>query len=184
MNFLKTIELQYKHLKALSLCKAKSDVRFYLCGIYLGDGFMASTNGHIALIIDEENLNGFDLILPNEAVNSLIRKVGNNPKVKTINLHQLDDEYWVLDHQGSLELFKPIDGKFPDIKHVDIEKPKDIQFKDYPKFNFEYLDIFMKVYKTLGCKGLSPTIYPTTEEKPAYVELDSSSHGLLMPMRL
>ena len=60
MKFLKTIELQYGDLKAASLCKAKNDVRFYLCGIYLGDGFISATNGHVALIINEENLNGFD----------------------------------------------------------------------------------------------------------------------------
>lgn len=50
MEFKKTIELQYDNLKATALCKAKNDVRFYLTGIYIGDGFVAATNGHMALI--------------------------------------------------------------------------------------------------------------------------------------
>lgn len=182
MKYLKTIELQYKDLKAAALCKDKNDVRFYLTGVYLGDGFIASTNGHVALIIDEENLKGSDLIIPAESIDSLIKKVGNNPIFKTVNLHQLDDGFWLLDHNGSYELFKPVDGKFPDIKRIDIDKPKDIQFKEYPSFDFNYLNLFLKVGKIFGLNN-SPTIYPTTETNSAYVELTDKAHGLLMPRR-
>jgi len=182
MKYLKTIEIQYKDLKAASLCKAKNDVRFYLTGVYLGNGFIASTNGHIALIIDDENLDGMDLIIPAEAIDSLIKKVGNNPIFKTVNLHELDEGFWLLDHNGSYELFKPVDGKFPDIKKIDIEKPKEIQFKEYPNFDFNYLNLFLKVGKVLGL-NTSPTIYPTTETDRAYIELIGNAHGLLMPRR-
>lgn len=182
MKFIKTIELQYKDLKAASLCKAKNDVRFYLCGVYLGDGFLASTNGHVGLIIDEPNLNGFDLIIPSETIDSLIKKVGNSPMLKTVELHKLDDDFWLLDHNGSFELFKPLDGKFPDIKKIDIEKPKDIKFKDFPVFDITYLNLFLKVGKVLGL-SISPTVLPTTETGCAYVDITDKAHGLLMPRR-
>lgn len=182
MNFLETVEIKYCDLKAASLCKAKNDVRFYLCGVYLGDGFIASTNGHVGLLIDEENLKGFDLIIPSETIDSLIKKVGNTPILKNVNLHKLEDGFWLIDHNGSYELFKPIDGKFPDIKKIDIEKPTNIQFKEYPSFDFVYLNLFLKVNKALGF-NTSPRIYPTTERTTAYVELTDKAHGLLMPKR-
>lgn len=76
MKFIKTLELQYKNIKAAALFKASRDVRFYLCGVYIGDGFIASTNGHAALICDEPETVGMDLIIPAETINSLIKKVG------------------------------------------------------------------------------------------------------------
>lgn len=182
MKFLTTVELQYKDLKAAALCKAKSDVRFYLCGVYLGDGFIASTNGHVGLIIDEESLSGYDLIIPAETIESLVKKVGNTPMLKTVNLHQLEDGFWLLDHNGSYELFKPIDGKFPDIKKIDIPKPKEIMFKEFPIFDITYLNLFLKVAKTLGLNH-SPNVLPTTETGCAYVDITDKAHGLLMPRR-
>lgn len=183
MRFIKTVELQYCDLKAAALCKAKNEVRFYLCGVYLGDGFISATNGHVALIINEENLKGFDLIIPSETIDSLVRKVGNTPMLKQVNLHQLEDGFWLLDHNGSYELFKPIDGKFPDVKKIDIQKPIEIQFKEYPSFDFVYLNMFLKVNKALGF-NVSPRVYPTTENGAAYVELTEKAHGLLMPRRI
>lgn len=182
MEFKKSIELKYKNIQAAALCKAKFDVRFYLCGIYVGDGFVASTNGHILLICEEPEANGMDLIIPSEAIDSLIKKVGKNPIFKTIFLHQVDEEYWLLQHVESYELFKPVDGKYPDVKRVDLKKPTDIQFKEYPRFNLEYLTIFQKVAKIFNI--FSPYIYPTTENDRAFIEITDNVHGVLMPCRL
>lgn len=181
MNFIKTIELQYKNLKAAAMFKASRDVRFYLCGIYVGDGFIAATNGHAALICEEGDTTGMDLIIPSETINSLLKKVGNKPAVKTTSLHQIDGEYWLLDHSGSYELFKPVNGKYPNIKKVDIAKPTDIQFKEYPRFNLEYLALFQKA--SLVYDKQYPTIYPTTEHDRAFIEITDNVHGILMPMR-
>ena len=64
--------------------------RFYLCGIHIGDGLMASTNGHIALVVESPETIGMDLIVPAETIDSLVKKVGNNPMMKTVDLHQLE----------------------------------------------------------------------------------------------
>lgn len=182
MKFKKTIELQYKNLKAAALCKAYRDVRFYLCGVYVGDGFIASTNGHMALLCNEGDAKGMDLIIPGEAINSLIKKVGNSPIGEITKLHQIDKEFWMLDHSGTMEIFRPVEGKYPDIKRIDIEKPSDIQFKDFPHFDFTYLGIFQKVAKIY--KQGRPLVYPTTEHARAYVEITENVHGLLMPCRI
>ncbi|MFW1996739.1 hypothetical protein ACG904_17585 [Acinetobacter guillouiae] len=182
MEFKKTIELQYDNLKATALCKAKNDVRFYLTGIYIGDGFVAATNGHMALICIEPDTVGMDVIIPGDAIDSLIRKVGNKSKIKTTLLHQIDDEFWCLNHGGNFEMFRLIEGKYPDIKRVDIPKPTEIQFKEFPSFNFTYLGIFQKVAKIY--KQGYPFIYPTTERDRAYIEITENVHGILMPCRI
>ena len=182
MKFKKTIELQYDNLKATALCKAKNDVRFYLTGVYVGDGFVAATNGHMALICIEPDTVGMDVIIPGDAIDSLIRKVGNKTKIKTTLLHQIDDEFWCLNHGGNFEMFRLIEGKYPDIKRVDILKPEDIQFKEFPRFNFEYLVIFQKIAKVFN--RISPVIYPTTENDRAFIEITDDVHGILMPFRI
>lgn len=182
MEFKKTIELQYDNLKATALCKAKTDVRFYLTGVYVGDGFIAATNGHMALLCNEPDSVGMDVIIPGDAIDSLIRKVGNKSKIKTTLLHQIDDEFWCLNHGGNFEMFRLIEGKYPDIKHVDIPKPTEIQFKEFPSFNFTYLGIFQKVAKIY--KQGYPFIYPTTERDRAYIEITENVHGILMPLRV
>lgn len=182
MEFKKTIELQFDNLKATALCKAKSDVRYYLTGIYVGDGFVASTNGHMALLCNEPDSVGMDVIIPGDAIDSLIRKVGNKSKIKTTLLHQIDDEFWCLNHGGNFEMFRLVEGKYPNIKRVDIPKPTNIQFKDYPRFDLTYLGIFQKVAKVFR-QGY-PIIYPTTETNSAYVEITNDVHGILMPCRI
>ena len=102
--------------------------------------------------------------------------------MKTVELHQLEDGFWLFGHNGSYELFKPIEGKFPNIKRIDIKKPEKITFTDYPIFDINYLTTFLKAGKVFGMKT-SPVVYPTTEKECAYVELTDRTHGLLMPLR-
>ena len=180
MKILKTTELNYDDLRALSLCKAKQEVRFYLMGVCIAEGFMAATNGHLALIVDSEELIGFDLIIPAEPLDSLIKKLGRNPLIKTVQLHKMTEGFYLLECNGSYELFKPVDGKFPDIKRIDIEEPTEVRFETYPYFNLDYLNVCRKIgqiYKT------SPHFMPTSTEGVAYIKIKSNVHGLLMPMR-
>lgn len=182
MEFKETIELEYNNIRSTALCKAKNDVRFYICGVYVDDGFIASTNGHILLMCEEPETKGMDLIIPAEAIDSLIKKVGSNPSSEKVLLHRIDEEFWCLEHIGSFELFRPVEGKFPDVKRVDIQKPTDIQFKEYPRFNLEYLNVFQKVAKIY--KVAFPYIYPTTENDRAFIEITNDVHGVLMPCRI
>ena len=183
MEFKETFELDYADLQACSLFKATSDVRFYLMGVYVGGGIIAATNGHCCLICNVPEVDGLDLIIPAESINSLIRKVGKKPRIKTVLLHKLDDGYWLLDHVGSYELFKPIDGKFPNVKRVDIPKPEKYPDAGFPQFNFDYLRDFQKAADAYLGRGAMPKLFPTSLNGVCYVEINDRVHGLIMPLK-
>lgn len=183
MKFVKEIELKYDDLRACALFKAKQDVRFYLCGVYVGGGMVAATNGHTLLICDEPEAKDLDLIIPAEAIKSIIAKVGTKPMLSTIELKQTDSGYWLLKHFNSLELFLPVEGKYPDVKRVDIPKPEKYTAESFPQFDFGYLSDFRKVAQIYGTKASQPKLFPTTANDRCYVEIDERVHGVLMPLR-
>lgn len=188
MKFKKTVELQYQDLQSCALFKASNDVRFYLCGVYVGAGAIVATNGHTMLLCDEPEVIDLDLIIPKEAIDYFIRKVGKNPKVKKVSLRQID-EYWMLKHinqhgHESIEVFYPVTGKFPDFKRVDIPKPEQYAAKNFPRFNFDYLGLFRKAAVMHGGVADQPTLMPTSVEGSCYVEINDRVHGIIMPMRI
>ena len=184
MKIKKTVELQYKDLQACSLFKASNDVRFYLCGVYVGDGAVVATNGHTMLICDDPNAADLDLIIPKETIDSLLRKVGKRPKFTTVQLHQLEDGFWLLEHIGSYELFKPVDSKYPAWRRVDMKKPKKYTAESFPQFNFDYLNDFKKVAHIYsGNTVAQPKLFPTTANDRCYVEINDRVHGVIMPLR-
>lgn len=179
-----THELQYKDLQASMLFTANQDVRFYLMGVYVGKGVVAATNGHALILCDEPEAKDLDLIIPKYIIKSLCTKVGKKPNIQTVLLHDVGGGFWLLQHAGSdsYELFKPIDGKFPDIKRVDIPKPEKYTAESFPDFDFDYLNLFLKACRVYN--GYShPKLFPTTENDRCYVEIDDRVHGVLMPRR-
>lgn len=181
MEFLKQVSVKYSHLQAALLFAAKIDVRFYLTGVLVKDGMVAATNGHCALICNSDDVSGMEIIIPRIAIESLIKKLGKNPMQDVITISQIDKEFWLMDYKNDVfEMFKPIDGKFPDISRVDIAKPSEAP-KEFVHWNLDYLHMFMKCAKTL--KVLYPKFFPTAHDKSTYVELNEEVHGILMPIR-
>ena len=182
MKFKKEFEIKYSHLKAAFLFSAKFEVRFYLVGVLLKDGMIAATNGHAALICDAPDVPNVELIIPRETIDSLIKKLGSKPKKDILTVRQIDDEFWLIDYQyGIFEFFRPIDGKFPDIKRVDIQKPTEPP-KEFVQFNLDYIQMFIKAAKVLNITY--PMFYPTGANTTSYVELTNDVHGILMPIRV
>lgn len=181
MEFIKQVTVKYSHLQAALTFAAKNDVRFYLTGVQVKDGMIAATNGHAAIICDSDDAQDLEIIIPRIAIESLIKKLGKKPIYDLINISQVDEEFWLMDYMDDVfEIFKPIDGKFPDIKRVDISKPTQppTQFVHY---NFEYINLFLKCAKTLNVAF--PKFYPSETGKAVYVELCDDAHGILMPLR-
>lgn len=182
MEFLKTYSLPYQDLQACLIFTAKQDIRFDLCGIYVGQGIIAGTHGHAALICEAPEVEDADLIIPREAIISLIRKLGKSKSIKSVALHKIDDDFWLLQHADVLEIFRPISGKFPDIKRVDIPKPERYTAEEFPTFNFDYL-LDIRKAASIYMGFVAPKIYPTTSNGTAYIEINDRVHGLLMPAR-
>ncbi|AWW07717.1 MAG: beta clamp protein [Podoviridae sp. ctbh1] len=181
MEFIKQVTVKYSHLQAALPFAAKQDVRFYLTGVLVKDGMVAATNGHCALICNSDDVSDMEIIIPRIAIESLIKKLGKNPMHDVITISQIDKEFWVMDYKNDVfEMFKPIDGRFPDIGRVDISKPSEAP-NQFIHWNLDYLHIFMKCAKTL--KVLYPKFFPTAHDKATYVELNEEVHGILMPIR-
>ncbi|MDM1019665.1 hypothetical protein QSV37_04980 [Acinetobacter sp. VNK23] len=181
MEFLKQVTVKYSHLQAALPFAAKQDVRFYLTGVLVKDGLIAATNGHCALICDANEVNDMEIIIPRIAIESLIKKLGKKPMYDSVTISQIDKDFWLMDYMNDVfEMFKPIDGKFPDIARVDITKPVAAP-NEFVHWNLDYMHIFMKCAKTL--KVLYPKFFPTAHNKATYVELCEDAHGILMPLR-
>ncbi|WP_284085131.1 hypothetical protein [Acinetobacter haemolyticus] len=181
MEILKQVTVKYSHLQAALPFAAKNDVRFYLTGVLVKDGMIAATNGHCALICKSLDVHDVEIIIPRIAIESLIKKLGKFPRYDQVTISQIDKELWVMDYLNDVfEMFRPIDGKFPDIARVDINKPDEAP-NEFVHWNLDYIHIFMKCAKTL--KVLYPRFFPTSHNQPTYVELNDEVHGILMPIR-
>lgn len=180
----KQIKFPYKYLQACLPHTANREVRFYLCGVYLGDGYMAATDGHRLIIIDDECFNGCDYIISREVINFFIKKCGKNPIVKDVTLTLMKDGFNILELMGTYEYFKFIDGKFPDIKKVDIKKPE--KSESHPKLNPKYLLDFVRSARLLTGSNHIDAVDMFTRGKsdPVYIELSDNAHGILMPLRV
>jgi len=181
MEFIKQVTVKYSHLQAALLFAAKNDVRFYLTGVLVKDGMIAATNGHVALVCDSHDAQDLEIIIPRIAIESLTKKLGKYPRYDAITISQIDNEFWLMDYINDVyEIFKPIDGKFPDVKKVDVVKPTKPP-SSFVHYNLEYINLFLKCAKTL--KVFCPKFFPSDEGKAVYVELCDDAHGILMPLR-
>ena len=181
---MKEIVFNYDYLRACMPYTANRDVRFYLCGIYLGDGFMSATDGHKMILIEDECFKGCDYIIPKESVDFFIKKLKANPMEKQVTLKVGDDGFNIMGLMGCYEYFKFIDGEFPDLKKVDIPKPEKSEGR--PIFNIKYLSDILKSYRILNDSnhqdGLD--ILCNGDVNSAYIELTENAHAILMPMRI
>ncbi len=181
MDLLATYTLRYDDLRACLLFSAKSDPRSYLQSIQVGHGLVCATNGHMVLICDEPEAVGFDVLIPSAVVKSFIAKLGTKRDF-FVNLSQVSSEFWLLHHYECYELFKPLEGKFPDIKKVDMPKPESYESKQFPLLNFDFLMVFHKA-SAIYLKMPAPRIYPTSTNGNVYIEINDRVHGIICPMR-
>lgn len=187
------IELPFEYLAAAVLSAANQDVRFYLCGVKVGNGLVAGTNGHTAVIIQDESLKDVpEMIIPKETINWLIKKVRKSNVGKfTAHISDLDGmegtKVIKLDNGmgwTEYEVFKPIDGKFPDVMRVLVVRSESAAVA--PQFNFDYIKIMAEAMKTLTGAPISTirAFYGEKANDVVYFPLGRENyHGLVMPMR-
>jgi len=187
-----TIELPFEYLAAAVLSAAHQDVRFYLCGVMVGNGLVAGTNGHTAVIIQDDGLKDIpQIIIPRETIEWLIKKVRkSNVRKFTANISDLDGmdgtKIIKLDNGKGwfeYEIFKPIDGKFPDVMRVLVIRDQSAAVA--PMFNFDYIKLMAEAGKILTGSPVSTirAFYGEKANEAVYFPLATNCHGLIMPMR-
>ena len=77
---LKRVSNQVQPFKSSLLVCRKNDVRFYLVGVLVKDRMIAATNGHSLLICDSPDVPDVEIIIPRDAIDSLIKKLDHFQK--------------------------------------------------------------------------------------------------------
>ena len=153
---MENINIPIRLLKAALICTAKQDARWYLTGVAIKDGAVSSTDGHRMFTCEIDAPKEHEIIIPRDALTAFLKQV----KKEHLNLHaqliQVKDEVYKLQvvnlKKGELlfveQLFKPIDGKFPDVKKV---IPDPIKRQEcMPYYEWKYLVDFQKIAEILG----------------------------------
>ena len=185
------LKLNYNHIWAVSHFMAKSDIRFYLCGMLVDGENLVATDGHAMGICSMEHNDDFKqqykngLIIPSYAINSLVRKLGKPVGIKKnreIDLLKINDKFFVLTNNlDAHEYFSAVDGRYPDYKRVDMPKPTIVP-KSVVILDSKYLIKFNKVADGIG--KVRPVIYFGEDDKKAcYVEISENMHCIVMPLR-
>ena len=180
------ITIDHSVVKALLICAAKQDVRYYLKGVCVdaranGDVVLVATDGHRLLAypvaVDAiEALAPGQYIIPREALEAVKPcKAGRRVLPITIEI----DTAKGLENKitGATSAVTPlIDGKFPDWRRV---LPKTVS-NEPAQYQAEYLGDFGRIAELFGTK--QPHIH-YNGSSAAIVGNLGAALGVLMPMR-
>lgn len=171
--------IETNELKALLLCAAKKDIRYYLNGILFESTphgiIAASTDGHRLLCINlpNENVQGVNALVPRELIEAAV-------KTKAIVIQvTLEGQNVTLSSAGQNVSGALTDGKFPDYRRVIPEKVSGEQGNE---FNNAYLVDFDKVGSLVN--GGKASVLQNGPGMSALVHFDNQNViGVIMPMR-
>ena len=106
---------------ALSATPKKPDIRYYLNGLNITRTHVSGSNGHVlchinayANDIPEDHDN---IIIPIETIKALLKKVGTKHDYFEVGIFLINDRY-ELSCMNQVEVFKPIDHKYPEFKKI------------------------------------------------------------------
>jgi DNA polymerase-3 subunit beta len=171
--------IKTNELKALLLCAAKNDVRYYLNGVH----FESTNNGIIAASTDGHRL--LCINLPNELVESVkalipraLIEAAVKTKAPTIDI-TIDAGNVTLSSMGQNVSGSLTEGVFPDYRRVIPEKVSGIQGNE---FNNEYLVDFDKIGKLVN--GGKASVLQNDAGSAALVKYtDENVIGVIMPFK-
>lgn len=164
-----------KHIKSLLKAIPKNNFRYYLNGLYVNFDLkeIVVTNGHI--LVKLENLEELDLdgtgevIIPRKVIEAATSVCDLNAPVKITNT-----EFSV----GDLTIkYKPINGKYPDIRVVFPKKETSYENSRFCWFQSEYVKIVEKIGKdyVIDFKFFPPENEKTSPLKLTGVSSDCSA---------
>lgn len=181
------ITIDHSALRALLICAAKQDLRYYLKGVCVdaranGDVVLVATDGHRMLAYPVaadaiEALAPGEYIIPREALEAVKPcKAGRTTLPITIEIdvaRRLENKI-----TGATSTVTPlIDGKYPDWRRV---IPKSVS-NEPAQFQADYIGDFGRVAELLGTKY--PQIHHNGSSGAIVGNLGAAL-GVIMPMRL
>ena len=148
---------------AINTVADKGDVRFYLCGVFMKESEIAATNGHILSVYNQKNMeteswNGLEIIIPTDNISNFLKRVSKHAtEYAMAELAKADGDFWTISFkyldkksrnvETIVELFKPIDAKYPDYKRMLIADNQAQKPQGTMCFNSDYLTTLNKIAK-------------------------------------
>lgn len=106
---------------ALSATPKKPDIRYYLNGLNITRTHVSASNGHILCHINtyanDIPDNHDNIIIPVETIKALLKKVGTKHDNMEACIFLINDRY-ELSCMNQVEVFTPIDGKYPSFAKI------------------------------------------------------------------
>jgi DNA polymerase III sliding clamp (beta) subunit (PCNA family) len=104
---------------ALSATPKKYDIRYYLNGLNITKTHVSGSNGHMLCHINTYNndIPGDNIIIPIETIKALLKKVGAKHDHFEVCIFLINDQYQ-LQCMNHIEVFTPIDHKYPGFKKI------------------------------------------------------------------
>ena len=170
--------IKTNELKALLLCAAKNDIRYYLNGVHFestpGGIIAASTDGHRLLCVNLPNelAEGIKALIPRALIEAAVKT-----KAQVIDI-TIDGANVTLSSMGQNVSGSITDGVFPDFRRV---IPNSVTGEAGSQFNNEYLTDFDKVGKLIN--GGKASILQNSGSA-ALVKFDNENViGVIMPFK-
>lgn len=183
-----THKIPLKALIASTFSVAKQDVRKHLCYIKIQNGYVASTDGHRAIIFDIDGLDkGLDIFTPPNLIKDLHAGLGKKEKDGDVELsvttYQDGEQIITMNYKKRYVKFINDDvGIFPDAKKI---IPSDDKIVDcMPSFNVNYIVDMQKVANLISRGDMQ--ILPTGKNSPMIFKFPASDLkvvGAVMPKR-
>ena len=182
--------IKQSQLKALLILAPKSDIRYYLCGVYVEYNQTTTrlvvTDGHKLGVFNhhsEDNQGAGSLIIPRDVIENLPKSPSRayDPELTFIKSDGNATGWTIVIPGGTQIVFQQIEGTFPDYRRV-------CNFKtsgEAANFNYEYLVQFLKVQHALGGSKTATLNLYQNGNSSALVHLAGVDNfaGVVMPMR-
>lgn len=164
------MKINTKVLQAAMLCAEKNDMRYYLNGVLIDfkNKRIATTNGHVLFVSHDafeiEEFEQSEIIVPYSTMDFIVKSaVKLKSEFVEVEIHdklteESSDYIYTISAKDddpmfgceTIEVFKPINGKFPNIMNV-LSKWENKDTKDVG-FCGAYLKLINKVSKVLKCQ--------------------------------
>ena len=168
-------------LKAAILCASSEETRYYLRGVHLAtSGHMVTTDGHRMFVARLNEQPAADVIVPLDDVKAALKLAGARAQEIEIDL--------AANKIGQIS-FQPVDGTFPDWRHVvptgeesPSNKPELNDGPEHVHFNHAYIGDLAKMGKALDGASM---LHPRSASHPCLVTFGERADcfAVLMPMR-
>ena len=104
---------------ALSATPKKPDIRYYLNGLNITRTHVSGSNGHVLCHINTftNDIPADNIIVPVETTKALLKKVGTKHDNFEVCIFLINEQYQ-LQCMNQVEVFTPIDHKYPEFKKI------------------------------------------------------------------